>query len=167
MPNVNVILRVMNARRVDYLLIGGMNFALNHEPVLTFDVDLWVRDDPDNLRAVNAALRDLEAGWGPTEATWGPVPADPGWLARQAVFCLTTAHGALDIMRSVKGLEDRYAECRAAARPGVTAAGTPYPSLNDEHMLDCQLALAEHERKPGRIATLRAALQPRRPSSSP
>ena len=159
MINVNAILQALNARGADYLLIGGMNFALNHEPVLTFDVDVWVRDDPANLHALNAALGDLGAEWGPTEATWRAVPPDAAWLERQAIFCLTTRQGALDVMRSVKGLEGRYAECRAAARPRRTGANTAYLSLSDAHMLDCQLALEEHERKPARIATLRAALQ--------
>ena len=39
--NVDEILAALNAERVDYLLIGGMNFLLRHIPELTFDVDIW------------------------------------------------------------------------------------------------------------------------------
>ena len=55
--DVHLILQTFNAHRVDYLLIGGMNFLLFHEPVLTFDVDLWIDDVPENLRARNSAGR--------------------------------------------------------------------------------------------------------------
>jgi hypothetical protein len=37
--NVDEILGELGAAGVDYLLIGGMNFLLRHEPELTFDVD--------------------------------------------------------------------------------------------------------------------------------
>jgi hypothetical protein len=47
---VDQILETFNRRQAGYLLIGGMNFLLRHQPVLTFDVDLWVADTPENLR---------------------------------------------------------------------------------------------------------------------
>ena len=33
--NIDHILQMFNASEVEYLLIGGMNFLLRHEPVLT------------------------------------------------------------------------------------------------------------------------------------
>jgi len=42
--NIDHILRTFNACAVEYLLIGGMNFLLRHEPVLTYDIDFWIRD---------------------------------------------------------------------------------------------------------------------------
>ena len=59
--NIDKILETMNRLNVAYLLIGGMNFLLRHQPELTFDVDVWVRDDPVNLEKLNRALRSLEA----------------------------------------------------------------------------------------------------------
>ena len=35
--DVERILQTMNGKQVAYLLIGGMNFLLRHEPMLTFD----------------------------------------------------------------------------------------------------------------------------------
>jgi prophage DNA circulation protein len=92
--NVEEILKALNAEPVDYLLIGGMNFLLRHAPELTFDVDIWVRDDGENLTRLNRALERLGAQWGRTEAEWAPVAPDWRWLQTQPVFCLTTAHGA-------------------------------------------------------------------------
>ena len=93
--NVDAILRALNDEQVDYLLIGGVNFLLRHEPELTFDVDVWVADSDENLKRLNRALRALGAAWGPTETTWAPVPEDSAWLRRQMVFCLTTLRAAL------------------------------------------------------------------------
>src|SRR5690348_6270281 len=102
--NVDRILQALNDEEVDFILIGGMNFLLRHEPELTFDVDVWVRDDAANLERLNRALSELGAAWGPTEGDWAPVPNEWQWLQKQPVFCLTTDHGALDIFREVRGL---------------------------------------------------------------
>ncbi len=156
--NVDQILETMNTHRVGYLLIGGMNFLLRHAPVLTYDVDLWIDDTEENRDRCEQALAALQAEWGASEKDWGAV-ADkpPGWLARQAVFCLTSPHGAIDIFRSLKGLGS-WRESRAAAQPGTTAAGAAYLGLSDEEMLKCQMALPESSRNPERIRTLREAL---------
>ena len=157
--NVDRILAALNAENTRYLLIGGMNFLIRHLPELTFDVDLWVEDTPENLAQVNRALLNLGAAWGPTEETWAPVPQDWRWLTRQSVFCLTTEHGAVDIFREVHGLEGKYQECRERAVGTSTSAGCAFLGLSDRDMLACQEALPESERKPRRIARLREAIQ--------
>jgi hypothetical protein len=157
--NVDEILRALNDRQVDYLLIGGMNFLLRHLPELTFDVDVWVADHGENLGRLNRALRDLGAEWGRTEAAWAPVPEDWQWLETQPVFCLTTQHGALDVFRDVLGLEGRYPECKARSVLAQTANAVPFPALGDEDMLACQEALPPGERKARRMAILRDAIR--------
>ncbi len=156
--NIDRILQVLNDGGVDYLLVGGVNFLLRHRPELTFDLDIWVRDAPDNLRRCETALAVLDAEWGPDEAAWGPVARMPtGWLAGQSVFCMTSPAGAIDVFRAVKGMAD-WASCADRAVSGRTAAGIAYRGLCDADMLACQLALPPPERKEGRIAVLRAAL---------
>ena len=130
-----------------------MNFFLRHRPVSTFDVDLWVRDEELNLERVNRALHELQAQWGPTENTWAPVPADPAWLRRQPVLCLTSPFGAIDIFRHVRGLDD-YSACQARSVPSQTAERIAYSGLSDRDMLACQLALPESERRLDRVAYL-------------
>lgn len=156
--NVDRILAAFNDQRVRYLLIGGMNFLLRHEPVLTYDIDLWIDDTPENLARSEAALASLGAEWGSSDDDWGPVAAKPGgWLQRQAVYCLTCPDGAIDIFRTVRGLAS-WTDSFNRAIHEFTAAGVPYHGLSDEDMLACQLALSEHERKPGRVMSLRKAL---------
>lgn len=100
--NIDLILGTFNRHGVDYLLLGGMNFFLRHQQVLTFDIDLWIEDVPANLRRCEAALAALDAEWGITDADWGLVAQKPaGWLDRQHVYSLHSPHGAIDIFRSV------------------------------------------------------------------
>lgn len=160
--NVDQILQTLNRHGVDYLLIGGMNFLLRHKPVLTYDVDVWVRDSAPNLHRLNRALIELGAEWGPTEKDWKRVPSNSAWLRRQGAFCLTTPQGALDVFREVRGLDGRYSECKARARRERTETSIPYLGLSDRHMLECQLALPESEQNGERIKHLRRALAKRR-----
>lgn len=156
--NVDRILDTLNRHQVAYLLIGGMNFLLRHKPVLTYDVDVWIEDAPENLKRCESALADLHAEWGATEADWKPVAGRPhGWLRSQALFCLNSPHGAIDVFRHVKGLEE-WRSCAARAPQEITASGVAYRGLSDADMLQSQLALDEHERSHERVTTLKAAL---------
>lgn len=152
------ILETLNRHEVEYLLIGGVNFLLRHEPVLTFDVDVWIQDGLPNRQRCEQALIALDAAWGRDDADWRPTrDREPGWLELQAVFSLTTAAGALDVFRAVRGLAS-WETCRARADHRTTPGGTPYVSLSDRDMLACQLALDEAQRKLDRIRILRHVL---------
>jgi hypothetical protein len=151
------ILAAFVRHEVDFLLIGGMNFFLRHRPITTFDVDLWVNDEDTNLAKVTAALTELAAQWGASTETFAPVPSDPAWLKRQSIFCLTSQAGAIDIFRTVDGLES-YAACKARAVQ-TTRDGITFRGLSDADMLACQLALPEGERRLDRIAYLEKILK--------
>jgi hypothetical protein len=156
--NVDQILATMNRHGVAYLLLGGVHFLLRHAPVLTYDIDLWIEDTPANCERCEKALGDLCAEWGASSEDWSPVAAKiPGWLRSQAVFCLTSPHGPIDIFRYVKGL-DSWVACRARGVEQTTSGGVPYVGLSDEDMLRCQMALPEEQRKPDRIRILKQAL---------
>lgn len=156
--DVDSILDAMNGRGVDYLLIGGMNFFIRHQPVATFDVDVWIDDQADNRRRCEIALADLGAEWGETEADWRPVQTRPaGWLDHHGVYCLVTRAGNVDIFRSVDGLAD-WRTSRARAVPGRTASGVAFPAISDQDLLACQMALDEGDRKLDRIRYLRHLL---------
>ena len=158
--NIDHILRTFGAGGVEYLLIGGMNFLLRHAPVLTYDIDLWIRDEPGNLERCDRALRELGAAWGPTESEWRPVAEQPGWLSRQGVFCLTSPSGAIDIFRQVAGLPSWEAAAERSVF-GHTASGVAYRGLGDEDMIACQLALPESQRRAGRIEMIEQAIRRR------
>ncbi len=158
--NVDHILDTFNRQSVAYLLFGGMNFLLRHQPILTFDVDLWIEDTAGNRRRCESALAALDAEWGRTNADWGPVATKPaGWLDQQFVFCLNSPHGAIDVFRSVRGLADWQASFQAAVAE-QTSAGTKYHGLSDADMLQCQLALDPVAQKKDRIQVLQSKTRP-------
>jgi len=157
--NVDRILGVFNSLHVDYILIGGMNFLFTHEPVLTYDIDLWMEDSEANRTRCEKALIELQCSWGETDDTW-QLLADrkPGWLGTQAVYCLSGPHGSIDIFLQVAGLPD-WKAAKTRSRRLQTATNVPFQSLSDYDMLQSQLALPEGERKPERIRVLREAVE--------
>ena len=157
--NPQAILQTLNRHQVAYLVLGGFNFLVAHQPILTFDIDVWIEDAPENRIRTARALTALGAAWGPTEEQWKPTAEDPAWLLNQTIFCLTSREGAIDVFREVRGLEGRWQECRDEAIPRLIDEGTHFLGLSDRHMLECQLALALPDQKQDRIATLNAALR--------
>ncbi len=159
--NPSRVFNVLNSHQVSYLLIGGLNFAMNFRPeYLTFDIDLFVQDSPSNLASLNKALITLESSWGPDDISWHALPDDDGkWLTKQSCFCLVTASGPVDVFRAVQGLENRYIECYDAGNDRQTLDGITYRSLSAPHMLECQLALDEKDRKLDRVRFLREIME--------
>jgi hypothetical protein len=157
--NIDHVLATLNRHRVDYLLIGGVNFLLRHTAVLTYDIDVWIEDTSANRRRCEVALVELQAEWGRSDSDWGPVATKPkGWLEYQSVFCLTGPYGAIDIFRSVLGL-DSWPTCLGRAEAGKTASGTAFLGLSDADMLRCQLALPEGARNEARVRFFRESLE--------
>jgi hypothetical protein len=144
----------LNRHNVQYMLIGGLNFMLRHAPVLTYDVDIWIKDTSENRERCEAALSELAAEWGPSDDNWGPVAEKrTGWLGSQGVFCLLSPSGAIDIFRSVRGLGE-WDESQRHAVAETTANGVPYQGISDDDMLRCQLALDESQRRQDRVSSL-------------
>jgi hypothetical protein len=149
----------MNRFAVAYLLVGGMNFMLRHQPIMTFDIDLWIEDSDENRQRCEQALAALDAEWGETDASWEKVALKPaGWMARQGVYSLHSPHAPIDIFRSMKGQGAWQASFQRAIAES-TASGISYYGLSDEDMLQCQLALDVSEQKPSRIQALQNRLR--------
>ncbi len=150
--DVDRILMIFNEQQVEYLLVGGVNFLLQHEPVLTYDVDLWVEPSAANRTRCEAALIALDAEWGKTEETWTNVSSLPtGWLnGAQSVYCVASPVGAIDVFLELKGL-GTWQNSRLTSVEVHTAIGTVCRGLNDDDMLACQLALESGERRQGRV----------------
>jgi hypothetical protein len=59
--DIEAILRTLDRHGVDYILIGGLAARLHGSPLMTDDVDITPTADPENLRRLVAALRELGA----------------------------------------------------------------------------------------------------------
>ena len=93
------------AHRVDFIVVGGVAAVIEGAPVSTFDLDVLVRFEPDNLERLVAALDDLDTTY-----------VDPaGRVIRPAVerfgtdgqHLFRTRHGRLDVLSSI-GNGSRY-----------------------------------------------------------
>jgi hypothetical protein len=55
------LLRIFNANKVRYLVIGGYALIQYGEPRYTKDLDLWISTTPENASAVYRSLKDFGA----------------------------------------------------------------------------------------------------------
>jgi hypothetical protein len=98
-------LSLLNANRVDYLLVGGYAVGLHGYPRATVDLDIWVGATPDNAPRVVAALR----AFGFDSATVEPALfVNPRTLVRFGVPPFR-----IEIMTSIDGVT--YDDCRSRA----------------------------------------------------
>jgi hypothetical protein len=70
------ILRAFNDHKVKYLVVGGYAFGVHLEPRTTKDIDLWIRTDSENAKAVFQALAEFGAplaGISPADFTDGTI----------------------------------------------------------------------------------------------
>ena len=89
------ILQIFNAHRVKYLVVGGYAFGAYSEPRTTKDIDLWIRTDAENAKAVFAALVEFGA------PVAGMSPAD---FMDGKVFYFGQAPNRIDILQNIDGI---------------------------------------------------------------
>lgn len=58
-PAWSEFLRLMTSNEVRYMLIGGIAVGYHRYPRATGDIDLWVKDTPENGKAVIAVLEEF------------------------------------------------------------------------------------------------------------
>jgi hypothetical protein len=91
------LLFAFNDRHVKYLLVGGYAFGVHAEPRATKDLDLWIRADEENSKAVFLALADFGAplaGFTPADFDDDP----------PSVFQMGTPPRRVDILRHIDGV---------------------------------------------------------------
>ena len=55
------LLSILNAHGVRYLIVGAYAVAVHAQPRATKDLDILVKDDPENAKAIFAALIEFGA----------------------------------------------------------------------------------------------------------
>ena len=90
------LLSIFNARSVRYLVVGGYAVSYHAQPRSTQDMDILIASDPENAKAVFAALRDFGA---PLENL---TPED--FLQRGKFFRMGRAPLAVDILVDIDGI---------------------------------------------------------------
>jgi hypothetical protein len=103
---------LLAARRVEYVVIGGVAAQVHGRRRTTKDLDIMPAPDAGNLERLARALEELDAHPGANPAA--PTPAADQLGLAPIVPPLTTRHGALHIFNDVPGAAP-YAVLRARA----------------------------------------------------
>ncbi len=60
-PDFKELLSDLNSQNAKYLIIGGYAVGVHSQPRATKDLDIFIRPDPENAKAVYAALAKFGA----------------------------------------------------------------------------------------------------------
>src|SRR5579883_3203126 len=117
-PDFKELLSVLNAHRAKYLVVGAYAVAIHAQPRATKDLDILVGADPENGRAVFAALAKFGAPLS------GLSPGD--FSVEGPFFRMGQAPIGIDILTAVDGIDFDQAWARRVeglidAETGLTA----------------------------------------------
>lgn len=117
--------RALNINNVTYIMVGGFAVNMNGFIRATKDSDLWLKDTLENRKNFRKAYAAL--GYGDF-ASFETIEFIPGWTQ------FYIADGiVLDIMTSMKGLEDKsFDECyKRAIIADLQGVFVPFLHIND------------------------------------
>lgn len=100
---------------VDVVVVGGYAVSAHGSALMTYDVDMACRMEPDNLKKLFAALEPLHPVHRMTPQKL-PFTREQAEKSDGKNFYFSTDWGQLDCLGEVKGVGD-YAACRAASEP--------------------------------------------------
>jgi len=106
------ILAALGEHAVDYVIVGGLAVQTHGHVRTTFDVDVYPRPEPANLRRLADALNELEARTLNIGAE--RLVIDAAMLPRATLWQFDTRHGAIDVLHDAPGAPP-YDELRARA----------------------------------------------------
>lgn len=61
-PDFKELLKLLNSRQVEYLIIGGYAVAYHGYPRATADIDVWIASTPENTEKVVSVLKEFGFG---------------------------------------------------------------------------------------------------------
>jgi uncharacterized nucleotidyltransferase DUF6036 len=96
-PDFKELLSALNAHSVKYLVAGAYAVSVHAQPRATKDLDIWVKPDLENAKAVYAALREFGA---PLEGLTIADFEEPG-----PFFRMGREPVAVDILTEIPGVE--------------------------------------------------------------
>lgn len=118
--------RILNKYEVRYIMVGGLATFFHGYNRVTQDVDMWIDDTQENRQRLRRAFKELGHG---DLASLETMEFVPGWTTFYA------AGVELDIMTSMKGLEDEsFATCYEHAAI-VVLEGEKVPFLHINHLI--------------------------------
>ena len=131
-PDFKELLSVLNAHNVRYLVVGAYAVSIHAQPRATKDLDIWVKPDPENAKAVYAALAQFGA---PLE---GLAFADFAELG--PFFHMGHEPVAIDILTEIPGVDFEAAWERRVEDVIDTVTGLKANFISRDDLLTAKLA---------------------------
>lgn len=124
--------RLLNKHQTLYIMVGGFATNLHGFQRTTADIDLWIKNTPENRKSLRNTLKDLDVGdFESIETTefvagWSTISLNSGF--------------ELDIMTSLKGLDQiMFDECYEIA-PTAIIENIPIKFLHINQLIDAKKA---------------------------
>jgi hypothetical protein len=130
------ILMALNAHGVKYLVVGGHAVSIHAEPRGTKDLDVFIKADGENSRAVFAALADYGAplaGMSPADFNDKPT----------TVFQMGVPPARIDILQGIAGVE--FEEAWEDRVDSLLDDQTPAHVISREHLIQNKLAVGRFQ----------------------
>jgi hypothetical protein len=124
-------LELLNARGVEYLVVGAHSLAFHGRPRYTGDLDVLVRPSESNAVTLVELLRDF--GFAGSKFT----PVD--FAANDQVIQLGRAPNCIDLLTSLTGVSNEEA---FAGRIAAEIDGIPVFVLSKQHLIQNKRAVA-------------------------
>ncbi len=148
---VTGLLKNLNAQKVDFILIGGFAMAFHGFPRATGDIDLWIKNTPDNMLKLKSAL--IETGFPEASALKSTTQLVPG----MAVFNLLESDFKIDLLHNLKLFKETdFDLCFSRANEG-DYHGITIKVLNATDLLN-EKSLANREKDAQDISYLKKLL---------
>jgi hypothetical protein len=130
------LLAVFNAHGVKYLVIGAHAVGVHVEPRGTKDLDVFIKADEENSKAVFAALAEYGAPLGTmTPADFNGEPS--------SVFQLGVEPDRIDILQGIAGVT--FDEAWPTRVEVLLDKDTPAHVISREHLIQNKLASGRHQ----------------------
>jgi hypothetical protein len=144
------LLSIFNAQKVKYLIVGGYAVSYHAQPRATKDMDILVKPDAENGKAVYAALAKFGA---PLE---GLTPDD--FIERNKFFRLGRAPVMVDILPEISGVDFDHAWPKRVEAMIDPASGLSASFISREDLIAAKLA-AGRPQDIADVAALRKAAE--------
>lgn len=125
---------LLDKNDVSYIMTGGFATTFHGFNRTTEDIDIWIKDSPQNRKALRNTLKDLEIGDFESIETTQFVPGFTSIMLNSGF--------ELDIMTSLKGFEQmKFDECFKIA-PTAIIEEVPVRFLHLNHLIEAKKASA-------------------------
>jgi hypothetical protein len=130
------LIAALNAHGVKYLVVGGHAVSIHAEPRGTKDLDVFIKPDEENSKAVFAALVEYGApldGVAPTDFNDKPT----------TVFQLGVEPGRIDILQGIAGVP--FDEAWEGRVETLLDGKTPAYIISRQHLIQNKLAVGRFQ----------------------